>query len=139
MWASIASTPYTERSQMSALSTPSIPSVTLKITDQELSTELKTLTPLELLKNLKERGFNEAIAAKTLSSGDLKITISNPTDKKRLEDTREWDQCFPGQAKMVTPIHTVEVVSVRINEIGRTQDKLRKAIPHLIEENRHIP
>jgi len=112
---------------MSAKSIPPIPSVTLKVADPNLSADLKALTPPELLKTLKERGLAEAIAARSLPSGDLKITLANPVDKKRLEDTREWDQCFPGKMKTVTPTYAVEVVSVRINELGRTQEELKAA------------
>src|SRR5579871_2901786 len=138
-WASVASLPYTMQPTMSVKPTPPIPSVTLKVTDPKLNTDLKALTPPDLLKTLKERGLAEAIAARSLPSGDLKITLSNPIDKKRLEDTREWDQCFPGQMKTVTPTFAVEVVSVRINELGRTQEELKAATTRLLEENKHIP
>jgi hypothetical protein len=138
-WASVASMPYSMGPPTSIGSTPPIPSVTVKVTDPELNAEFKALTPPELLKNLKERGLAEAIAAKTLPSGDLKVTLANPADKKRLEETREWDQRFQGRAKTVTQIHAVEVMSVRINELGKTPEELKVAIPGLLAENKHIP
>jgi hypothetical protein len=99
-------------------SAPPLPSVTLKILNPELSSRLKTLTPTELLKTFKEQGCKGAIAAKSLRSGDLKTALSKLEDKKRLEDTKEWDNKFQGQAKTVTPTYAVEIVSVRINQGG---------------------